>query len=105
MTKKERCLFLGISSEKFLDLIENGKDPVAFYLDDQMSEAELFMLYDDSNLVYGLIAMNWHILHGIVYEYTYVKLSEKEPFTQDDFDICLEELLLLPSLNSKNDQN
>ncbi len=102
--KKRMQKFLGIASEKFLELVLDN-DLIALYLDQQCGEDHIYDSFEDTDLVYGFIALNWHVEHNILYEYAYAKLSEKAPVTQDDFDLCLEELLLLPVFNQKSKEN
>lgn len=106
MNKKQRQLILGIKSEKFLDLCDHN-DVVALYLDEQASEEDLLheCSFDSEYFAYGLIALNWHIVHNISYEYSYAKLFDKAPINQEDFDLCLEELQLLPTIKNKVGDN
>lgn len=105
MTEKERALALGNVTPKFTKLCDDG-DPVANYLDQQIGESDLIEWFSDDEsepLVYGFIATNWHLEHKISYELVYLKLLEKAPVTQDEFDECLAELQLLVRFDKHRD--
>lgn len=83
---------MGHSSVDFTDLTRQNDDfgLVADYLDQALSEEDLYKSFVSKALVYGFIATNWDLeyrkTYHLVYEQYYVALVNAKPKTQADFD-------------------
>jgi hypothetical protein len=89
---------LGHHSEEFAKIAHLDKDFVANYLIGFLSEGDLRLLQEPSylkGLLNGIVALKWHSVHNINYEISYAVLHQRNPASQPEFDIILNELLLL----------
>lgn len=89
---------LGHHSEEFAKIAHLDNDFVANYLIGFLSEGDLRLLQEPSylkGLLNGIVALKWHSVHNINYEISYAVLHRRNPASQPEFDIILNELLLL----------
>lgn len=89
---------MGHSSEEFtqLTLLSNDFGLIAQYIDEQLDEEDLFSLTKSKAIIYGIVALNWHLAyksHG--YEAFYVALVNAQPIIQEEFDSVRESLSIL----------
>ncbi len=95
----ELSKILGHHSEKFAKIAHSNNDFVANYLIGFLSESDLRLLQEKEylkDILHGMVALKWQLVHEVNYEFSYAKLHELTPITQPEFNELLKELLLLP---------
>ena len=91
----ELSKFSGHSSEEFARKALLNNDYVANYLIGFLGEGDLRLLQETEylqNIMNALIALKWQLFHHINFEFSYAKLHDSNPNTQQEFDTLLKEL-------------